>query len=376
MKLKREQLWDIALAVVLIVVGVLGTARASADFSGALPERPIDGLGYAIVVIAAGTLAVRRRWPLAALAVVTVLTAIYLVVGYPYGPILFSLFIAVYTVARHRTISQAWPAAVVALVLMLTHLFTNDGALPGLLGLPLASAWVIVPFSIGLSIRVAREAIERGHAELIRQHVDQERLRMAHEVHDIVGHGLAAIKMQADVALHVLSKKPEQAQFALDAISRTSGEALDELRATLNDMRQPREGLKLTEQPHLARLDELRQRMADAGARVHLEETGEPRTLPAVVDLTCYRIVQESLTNVLRHGDEKVATVRVAYEPDAVAITVSNPIPATGQPPADDGLGIGGMRKRVTALGGEFSAGPTPDHHFQVWARIPTVGSR
>ncbi|MGH8873096.1 MAG: histidine kinase [Acidimicrobiia bacterium] len=375
MALKRAQLWDFVLAVVLVVVGVLGTAKAGTDFAGSVPERSIDGFGYGMVVIAAGTLAVRRRWPLATLAVVTLLTAVYLVVGYPYGPIFFSLFVAVYTVARHRTIPQAAPAALVALLLMLTHLFSNDAALPGLWGVLPASAWVIVPFSIGLTLRVAREAIERGHAELIRQHVDEERLRMAHEVHDIVGHGLAAIRMQADVALHVLPKKPEQAQFALDAISRTSGEALEELRATLNTMRQPGSGLELTEQPHLARLDELRQRMADAGARIHLEEAGEPRALPPGVDLTCYRIVQESLTNVLRHGDEKTATVRVAYEPEAVDITVSNPIPATGQPPAGDRLGIGGMRKRVTALGGEFSAGPTPDHRFQVWARIPTVGS-
>lgn len=376
MKINRAQLWDVVLAVVLVVVGVLGTAKATTDFAGSLPERPIDGVGYAMVVVAGGALVVRRRWPLAILGVVVALTAVYLAVGYPFGPILFSFFVAVYTAARHRAMAQAGATSLVALLLLLlVHLFTNDAALPGLLGVLPASAWVIVPFSIGLTLRVVREAAERERAELIRQRVDQERLRVAHEVHDIVGHGLAAIRMQADVALHVLSKKPDQAQVALDAISRTSGEALEELRATLDSLRQPGSDHEGSAQPLLTRLEGLGKRMSEAGAQVDIENSSEARPLPTVVALACYRIVQESLTNVLRHGQQKTATVRVAYEPEAVAITISNPLPLTGTPVTGSGMGVAGMRKRVTALGGEFSAGPTPDRRFEVRARIPTSGS-
>ncbi|MDQ3972855.1 MAG: sensor histidine kinase [Actinomycetota bacterium] len=372
MRITRAQVGDVVLAVALVAVGILGAAVATADFSGTLPQRPIDVPGYALVVATGGILVTRRRWPLATLGVAAVLTATYLGVGYAYGPILFSFFVAVYTAARHRPITHAGPLAAAALVLLLTHLVTNSAALPGLWGVLPASAWVVVPFAIGVTIRVAREATERERAETIRRRVDDERLRVAHEVHDIVGHGLAAIRMQAEVALHVLAKKPEQAQMALDAISRTSGEALDELRATLGALRQPDLESERSPEPRLARLDELQQRMTDAGGRIAVETTGEPRPLPSAVELAGYRIVQESLTNVLRHSQTKSATVNVDYTPDAIVITVSNPAPVAS--PQGAGLGIAGMRKRVTALGGEFAAGPTPDHRFEVSACIPTNG--
>jgi signal transduction histidine kinase len=357
---------------VVVAVGVLHANGATTDFSGSLPDRPIDGAGYALIVLTGGMLVVRRLWPLATLPVVVPLTAVYLGIGYPYGPILFSSSVAVYTVARHRAVAHAGLASLVAFLLLLVPLFTRDAVLHGVLGVLATSAWVIIPFSIGLTLRVVREAAERERAELIRQHVDHERLRVAHEVHDIVGHGLAAIRMQAEVALHVLSKKPDQAQVALSAISRTSGEALEELRATLETLGHSGSDPQGSAQSLLSRLEELRKRMTDAGAHVDIEHAGEERPLPTVVGLTGYRIVQESLTNMLRHGQPKIATVRVAFEPDAVAITVSNPLSLTGTPITSSGMGIAGMRNRVSALAGEFSAGPTPDHRFEVRARIPT----
>jgi signal transduction histidine kinase len=209
----------------------------------------------------------------------------YLAVGYAFGPILLSFFVAVYTAARHRPFRRAVPWALVALVFLSVHAFTNSASLPGLSGAMLASGWVVVPFAIGATRRVTREAVERERAEMIRQRVDLERLRVAHEVHDIVGHGLAAMKMQAEVALHVLPKRPEQAREALEAISRTSGEALDELRTTLGSVRDPTAELERSE-PRLERLGDLQQRMTDAGVRVQVEVAGDPRPLPPAVDLS------------------------------------------------------------------------------------------
>jgi signal transduction histidine kinase len=367
MKVSRQQIGDIVLAAAMLVIGVIGTAAAGR--ADPLASRPVDVYAIALVAAAAGALATRRRWPLSTLVVVAALIATYLMAGYTYGPIYFPFFVAAYTAARHRPIAQAGPVALAALVLTLAHLLTYSGALWGVAP---AAAWVVVPFTLGVTIRVSREAAERERAALLRQRIDDERLRVAHDVHDIVGHGLAAIRMQADVALHVMEKKPEQAQVALEAISRTSGEALNELRATLGAIRDPdHEGGRAPE-PGLGRLEALQQRMGDAGARIDVRTSGDPRTLPPEVDLAGYRVVQESLTNVLRHSAVKSAEVQIDYLADAVMITVSNPAPDAA--PGRGGLGIAGMRQRVTALGGEFSAGPTPDRRFEVRASIPTGG--
>ncbi|MGH3658268.1 MAG: sensor histidine kinase, partial [Micromonosporaceae bacterium] len=351
MRLSRSLIGDIVLSLVLTVIGLVGTTAANAFMS---PDRPIDAAGYGLVIATGLVLSVRRRWPVVTLAVATLCASAYLVLGYTYGPILFSFFVAVYTVARHVPLARAWPPSAVALALLLTHIFTNSAALPGLQGLVPGSAWVVVPFAIGVTVRMSQEAVAQARAETVRQHVDEERLRVAQEVHDVVGHGLAAIKMQADVALHVLPKRPEQAEVALNAISRTSTAALDELRATLAVVRRTGTDAERTPAPGLERLDELRQRMSDAGVDVHLETSGERRAVPAAVELAGYRVVQESLTNVLRHGAEKVATVRIGYQTDAVTLAISNPVGAVRS--RGGGLGIPGMRERVEALGGEFTA--------------------
>jgi len=366
----KSLIGDTAMAVALAALGALSAATAQSW--GTVSERATDATGFALVIATGLVLVVRRRWPVATLAVATVLTSAYLVAGYPYGLILLSFSVAVYTVARHLRLRDALPLSVGALLLLLTHLLTNSAALPGVLGLVPATAWVAVPFSAGATVRQTRESAAQARAEAIRQRVDDERLRVAQEVHDIVGHGLAAIKMQADIALHVLEKKPEQAGTALETISRTSGEALDELRATLAVVRRTGSDGTRAPAPSLARIEDLRRRMAASGIDVHVETTGELRALPAVVDVAGYRIVQESLTNVLRHSSARQATVAVRYETDAVRIMVANP--ADGGTHHGEGLGIAGMRQRVVALGGTFSAAPTTDGRFEVRASLPTGG--
>jgi signal transduction histidine kinase len=352
---------DLVLAVALAVLAA-GVAAVSDGVSSV--DRRVDAPALVLAAVAGLMLAVRRRYPLLTLAVVTAACTTYLLLGYPYGPILFAYFVAVYTVARYLPWPRSVPAALVAMLVLLTHLIANNAAFGGFVGLLPGSAWAIVPFALGVIVRVQREATARARAEEVRRHAYDERLRVAQEVHDVVGHGLAAIKMQAEIALHLLADKPEQAETALIAISRTSTEALDEVRSTLalvGDSRAPA--------PGLARIDELCGRMAESGLRVDLSTAGAPRTLPVAVDLAGYRVVQESLTNVLRHGAGNTATVRISWEDDGVLIVVANPLDGAGA--VAEGLGIPGMRRRVTSLGGTFGAGPTGDGRFAVRARIP-----
>jgi signal transduction histidine kinase len=357
---------DAALAVVL---GAVAVASLAGGFGAEQTHgAAIDARGMALAGAVGLVLAVRRRWPLATLAAATGLVSGYLLLGYPFGLIFLPFTFAVYTVARYRPLTTALPAAVGALGLLLLHLLFGSGE--GALGIAYATAWVAVPLGIGVTVRARQEVAARARADNIRAHVDQERLRVAQEVHDIVGHGLAAIKMQADVALHVLAKKPDQAEKALDAISRTSSQALDELRSTLAAVREAGGDAGRAPAPSLARLDELRRRMGEAGLQVRVELRGEPRTLPPVVDLTGYRIVQESLTNVLRHTSAKDVAVVIGYEESGVRVSVSNPV--TGPVRDTGGSGIAGMRLRVRDLGGTFAAGPGGGR-FEVTAWLPVA---
>jgi signal transduction histidine kinase len=355
---------DVAFALLATMISVVGSSLATRITD---TDHAIDALGLMLAAGAGLALIARTRWPLVALGVTTAFTTVYLVLNYPYGPVVFTFIAAVYAVGRYEPLSKSVPAAVVGWLVFMIHLFTNKSALPGLYGLIPATGFVLIPLALSVIVRANRETVERTRAEAIRERVSNERLRVAQEVHDVVGHGLAAIKMQADIALHLLAKKPEQAEIALRAISQTSTEALDELRATLTVVRgrAPAPGLGL--------LPDLTDRMSHAGVEVRLNVVGTQRDLPAAVDLAGYRIVQESLTNVLKHSAVKRATVRVGYEPNEVQIKVSNP--SDGRPvPPSAGFGIPGMRERVTALGGEFGAGPTEDGLFEVKAAIPTDG--
>ncbi|MEE6260926.1 sensor histidine kinase [Plantactinospora sonchi] len=372
---RSERLWnplpDVALAVGLLVVGGVGTTAVGDEFPQAAP---VDGGAYALVAVAAAGLAVRRRWPVSVLAVCAVATSAYLVAGYPYGPILVSFFVAVYTVARHRPIRRALVVCVPVLVLLLLHVVVARVRPEGLSGVLPGSAWVVVPFAVGASIRVNRESATRTRVEQARRLADEERLRIAQEVHDVVGHGLAAINMQAEIALHLLAKRPEQAEAALTAISRTSREALDELRATLSVVRRDADAER-TPAPGLDQVEALTVRLHRTGLPVTLTVDGERRPLPVAVDLAAYRVVQEALTNVLRHAGAATATVRVGYLPDEVTVEVTD----TGRGGSVDGAvghGLTGMRERVEALGGSVATGSRPEGGFRVFARLPAEPRR
>ncbi|MEU4241185.1 histidine kinase [Actinoplanes sp. NPDC026619] len=323
-------------------------------------DRPVDALAAVLVVVAGAATAARHRWPVPALLVTTASAAGYLIIGYPYGPILLSVAVSVYAVARHHRLRWAITWSTAALLVLLSHLLTGG---PGLVGLIPGTAWVIVPGTLGVARRLVVEAQQRERAETERRIVDAERLRLAQEVHDVVGHGLAAIQMQADIALHLRHTRPEMAHEALTAISAASAEALDELRATLAAV-VPGDPAPT---PALARVGELCERVRTAGVAVDLSVDGTPQPLPAAADLAAYRVLQEALTNVVRHAARPHARVTIRHRPLGVDLRVTNQALGTGHA---DGFGITGMRRRVEHVGGTFTAGPG-EGTFAVTAVIP-----
>lgn len=396
--------WSDALLVLATTVVVLLGSHGAGHVQR--QAHALDLPAYVLLLTAVGGLAIRRVRPLTTLAITVGTTATYLALGYPFGPILFTMAIGIYTVAARAPVRRSASAGGLALLAVTLPLAFRGAAdqtghqLPWLLAWP---AWLVLPWTVGTVVRLRREAADQARVELGRQLAYEERLRVAREVHDVVGHGLAVINMQAGVALHVLDRRPEQARLALEAVKATSKDALDELRTTLAVFRQPG-GLGVgggaaggagggaggragsgpaTEEPSrrpipgLAQLDALVDTMRTAGLAVDVLVDGGRADLPAVVDHAGYRIVQESLTNVLRHALPARATVRLAYRPGEVRLEITDDgRPQPAGPPgsghqATVGHGIAGMRERAAAVGGELHAGPRPGRGFAVLARLP-----
>jgi signal transduction histidine kinase len=321
----RALLLDGILAAVVLVL-MAGPQTGLAHGWGA----PLGPPAYALMVVSAVALLGRRRWPRTVLAVTLAAAVAYLAAGYPVGPVFLALAVAMYSLAERSPLRETLPAAGVALVLL------PAGHVPelfrvGFEGSPTAptptdlilwpAAWIGLSAAIGTIIRLNRDVRQRTREEEARQIAYDERLRVAREVHDVVGHGLAVINMQAGIALHVIEKRPEQAQAALDAIKTASGDALEELRSTLAVFREP-EGAPRRPVSGLDELKALVKEMSASGLEVDLEVSGERPAVPGPVSLAAYRIVQESLTNVLRHAGSATATVRVAYATDAVTLEI------------------------------------------------------
>src|SRR6266700_7840929 len=229
--------------------------------------------------------------------------------------------------------------------------------------------------------RRLRVAHEEREAEGARR-VAEERLRIARDLHDTVAHSMATITVQAGSALHVLGDGDEKLRRALTAIRETSKHALQEMRATLGELRQgTRNGGGQAAPGGLDRLPALRDAVTAAGAPVTIAVEGEQRPLPPAVDEVAYRILQESLTNVLRHaGPAARATVRLSFEPAALGITViddgTGAASATGDcDGANTGHGLTGMAERAAAVGGEVTAGPRGEGGFEVSAKLPLTGA-
>ena len=211
------------------------------------------------------------------------------------------------------------------------------------------------------------EEAERTRDEAARRKTMEERLRIARELHDSLTHSISVIQVQAGVAQHLARKRGEEVPPALLAIQEAGADAARELRATLSVLRSAKNG----DGSGLCQLDSLVARARAAGLPVTVTVTGAERPLPPDVDQAAYRIVQEALTNVSRHAGQACASVRLQYTPDALTVQVDDDGDGSGPRPAAPGLGLIGMRERVSALGGHLHAGPQDGGGFQVRAELP-----
>jgi signal transduction histidine kinase len=235
-------------------------------------------------------------------------------------------------------------------------------------------AWLIAAFAAGEAVRQAErraDEAERTREETARRRADEERLRIARELHDSLTHQISVIKVQSEVAVHVARRRGEQVPQALLAIQEAGREATRELRATLEALRDD----DTTPPPGLDHVPHLVKQFQGTGLETTLTIGGHPHAVPALVSRTAYRIVQESLTNVTRHAAATAASVLIDYRPDALTVRVDDNGRATSHPVPTPGLGMLGMRERVTALGGRLRAEPRSAGGFTVQAELPTDGA-
>ncbi|MFE4540018.1 sensor histidine kinase [Streptomyces scopuliridis] len=340
--------------------------------SGEHPGTGPDMLGY--VLLAAGGLALvaRRRAPLTVLAVTGLCAVGYQAVGF--DVLAVSYLVAVYGAVRagQRAVTVAASVAMLV-VLHLTALVFHDGPAGEALAQArhvLELAWLIAAFAAGEALRQAEQRAdeaERTREETARRRADEERLHIARELHDSLTQQISIIKVQSEVAVHVARRRGEQVPEALLAIQEAGREATRELRATLEALRDddttPPRGLD-----HIPKLVEQASR---AGLEATLMVEGQRTDVPAAVGRTAYRIVQESLTNIARHADASSASVRIVYRADSLAIQVDDDGQATPTTVPKPGLGLLGMRERVTALGGRLRAQQTAEGGFTVEAELP-----
>ncbi|HVW41590.1 MAG TPA: sensor histidine kinase [Amycolatopsis sp.] len=356
-----------ALLTVIPLVFVLGATTASGHFQPS--GRALDGLGYGWLVAAGLPLLFARRFPLPAFLVSGALTISYYWTDYPNGPALLLPTIALFLLTRLRGPLVAGIAGVAALVVTLVIYLATGGTLTLDARAGLFVVWLAAVLGIGTAVRnriaAVRAARERA-AEHQHRMTELERLRIAREVHDVVAHSLAMINVQAGVAAHVADRRPEQAVEALLAIKEASASALADLRATVSVLRS---GQGLGPAPSLSQLDELLEHTRATGLTVRVH--GSPGELPAPVDGAAYRILQESLTNVVRHANQP-STVDVHFGRRDGRLELVVRDDGRGSAPPRPGNGLRGMGERASALGGVLTARPV-ENGFEVWAELPVA---
>ncbi len=342
-----------AAAAVLVVVATLTTTTMRQDRFGAL-----DAGAIVLVVVAAGaTGALRRVAPGWALGVTMSAVCLYLGLGYPYGPVQLCMVVAMFELARQRPLRTSLPACVLAALAATTAVLPSileAANSPVVLGIAW-TAWVVLPWSLGALVY----AVHTARRDLVARVALEERMKVAAEVHDAAGHGFAVVAMQAGVALLVFDESPDQARRSLEAIHATSTASLAELRGMLTAFHP---------EPGPAELTTLVEQVRAGGLPVDLE-------VAAPVSPVAYRVVQESLTNVVRHAGPARAAVRITEQDGELLVRVADDgrgVPSTVEP----GRGLTGMRDRVEAAGGRFAARGDASGGFVVTATLPLGGGR
>lgn len=365
---------DAAVVVIVTVMSVLPFTENTAEHPTALPPWLL-----ALPAISSVGLALRRRWPVAVLGW-TVLWAVAAIVAiHRPGMAMYPLVVALYTVASQRPRSVWLPAA-----LCEGTVAVASGVVTGEPFWSVAVAnfgWTVAGVAVGVAVRNRREylaaveverarVVEQSKEQEARRRVAEERVRIARELHDILAHSIAVINVQSGVAAHLIRNQPAAAQQALWHVNDASHAALAELRATLGILRQDGDASAPTGPiPDLGRLTELVEEVRAAGIEVRTWFSAELSRVPPEVGLVAYRVVQEALTNVLKHSCAR--TVDVTAESDSRCLRIEVRDDGVG-PAGPRGAGYGriGMRERVQALGGTFTDGPLPVG-YRVHAVIP-----
>lgn len=376
---------DLVLVAVLAVSAQLDVWGAAAVADGG---RAVHAL---LAALFTAPLLVRHRFPLAVVAVVSAAAWLQFQLGSGLYQSWFAMVLAVYSLGAHATI----PASAVGLGLIATVIWSVDA--PRLqAGAPLdevVPAWAVlgVVWLAGRFVRGRRRDVEDLKADTARLESERElrtaealaaeRARIARELHDLVAHSMSVINVQAQGAQRAVASDPDAARSALAAIETASRDGLDEMRRLLAVLREADGPGPLQPMPGLDSLASLVERTRAAGLVVNVEVVGEPRPVAHGVGLTAYRVVQEALTNALRHGHPGDATVRMTWSPDQLEIDVVNARasddPANGGPGAGRvGQGLIGMRERLALYGGSFESRATPDGRFVIRARLPSPDGR
>jgi signal transduction histidine kinase len=394
-------LFDAALALLLGVVGAAQLVSQRRPFEERAPRLPVGGerfpepnggaagglqpppvadtLAYVLLGLSAASLVLRSRQPLLSLAGVTLFGAVYLERGQPVFAVQLIVLVAVYSAVA----DSALPRGVSILVSLVSGAILG-GALY-LSNQPLTdaqwamdAAWLIAAIFLGDSVRSRRAIaaqLETSREEESKRRVSEERLQIARELHDVVGHNISLISVQAGAGSHVLYKYPEQAKETFDNIRNASHETLQELRSLVGVLRETDRDGELAPTVGMDALDQLVKSFTDAGQDVRLTVVGDRRHLAGIVDLAAYRILQEALTNTVRHAPKARVEVRVNYGADTVAIDVTNDRgDETAPRETGGGHGLVGMRERALAIGGRLDAGPQAGGGYHVEAVLPLTG--
>ncbi|MFI5694342.1 sensor histidine kinase [Kribbella sp. NPDC051586] len=361
----------IGLPLVVSIIAVVGSIGAAVH--GEPDSRRPDWFMVLLILIGSVSLYWLRTRPVPVLWATVGSTLVYMLMGYAYGPMIFAFVIAVFTTIRLGYRVSGWSALAALyighvggrIIFGLSELGLYQTLLVG-------TCFVVLGFLAELfrahRDRVNAAARTRKEEELRR--AGEERLRIAQELHDVVAHHISLINVQASTALHLVDRQPDRAAPALSAIKDASKEALVELRSIVGILRQSDESAPRQPVAGLDHLDHLVTRTSRAGLEVHKIVHGEPRPLTAGLDRAAFRIIQESLTNVVRHAKATSATVRIQYGEQALVLQIDDDGRSLTAPPKE-GNGIGGMRERATALGGTLSASRTPSGGLRITATLP-----
>jgi signal transduction histidine kinase len=390
---RQEQLQDLVLGVTLAAVNVLSL----------VPYRSqLHPLWLALVLVAfQGIPLIWRRslklggfWPVPVLIVIGAARVAYDQVGFGFAPLPLGPAIAFYTVIDRCAPVWRWLSVIGWLTGMTISLATPGHTEPYnaiFQTMILATAWAagVLSRTKRANLAAARSRADRAEAELDR-HVARERAaeraRIARELHDVVAHHVSLMAVQAEAATSLLPDKPLQARKSVEIIGDTARLALTELRRLLGVLRGPSERLETAPSASLSEIGGVLDQVRGAGLPVDLEVVGTPGPLAPGVDLTAYRIVQEALTNTIRHAHAAYAAVTLSYEPGYVTVCVADSGPRPdgvagnggaaiepGSLLAGSGLGLAGIAERVASCGGNLTVGPTPAGGFAVTARLPAL---